>query len=175
MPASRRRVSQVTDASKEPGSGPASAATPARLGVPRDLAAPYAALCEVLTQTQGLVPEDPSVLAKLWPPGFAKSLGLGTLEADIERLVHLGFVRRVFIGTEPHLLLPAAPGPDLAKRAEPAPTAAASEDPERQVFELQVRVDTETERVLLYRVLLIVLVIGGFVAAREWLLWVANL
>lgn len=171
MPASGRKVSRVTEASKEPSPAghSVSAASPARLGVPRDLAPLHAALCEVLAQAQGLVPEDSTVLTKLWPPGFSKSLG--TLEADIERLVHLGFVRRVFIGTEPHLLLPPSTTPERPQEQ----STGKADDPERQVFELQVRVDTETERVLLYRVFLIVLVIGGFVAAREWLLWASNL
>jgi len=170
----RHRVLSVSDASKEPSlSVPAS---PARLGVPRDLAPLYAALSELITRAEGLAPEDSTVLTKLWPAGFSKPLG--TLRSDIERLVHLGLVRRVFIGTEPHLVLPAfaTQEPVAAERALGVSTdTAKANDPERDVFELQVRVDTETEGVLLYRVLLVVLVIAGFVAAREWLLWAQNL
>lgn len=164
----------VSDASKEPSlSAPAS---PARLGVPRDLAPLHAALCELITRAEGLAPEDTAVLTKLWPAGFSRPLG--TLSSDIERLIHLGLVRRVFIGTEPHLVLPeaAAQEPVAAERTLGISTdTEKANDPERDVFELQVRVDTETEGVLLYRVLLVVLVIAGFVAAREWLLWAQHL
>ena len=97
MSAARHKVPNVSDASKEQGAS-SPAASPARLGVPRDLAPLHAALSELIARADGLAPEDTAILTKLWPAGFSKPLG--TLSSDIERLVHLGLVRRVFIGNE---------------------------------------------------------------------------
>ncbi len=126
----------------------------------------------------GLAPASARVLSGLWPRDMAPAPPLPRLEGALTRLVTSGSLRRVVVGVEPHLTLPepgGAPHTSAAWSQAPAQErrthAMALAEPDEQVaFDLQVAVDVEHERVLLFRVLLVLEAVGAFVLARELLL-----
>ena len=75
--------------------------------------------------------------------------------------------------------VPTASFQPLPIRSTP-PDGGSTHHPEQTVdseraFELQLRVDAETERVLLYRVGVVILALGGLTLLREWAMWLYHL
>lgn len=138
--------------------------------------------------TQGLLPADPALLAII-VPGLPEP---GALRVALDRLVASGRLRRVLIGAEAHLLdgagpMPApvqhAPVPMPSQVAPPATVVAPvapSLDPQPKPsetvaggdmdFELEVAIDVETERAVLWRVALVVAALGLLALLRQWML-----
>ena len=131
-----------------------------------------------------LIPADPHVLATLWPdrrPPVVDELAEG-----IARQVALGRLRIVHLGDEPHLTplsryetatadrtemeqlrAPRELARGSAARALQAPR---SDDARDDVQQLELAIDAEHERVVLYRVLIVMEVIGLLLFARTlWL------
>ncbi len=108
---------------------------------------------------QGVLPEDVSILRSLVPN---LPPDVGTLLA-IEELVRAGELRRVIIGTEPHLV--------RGRGSAPTATTTTTGQHESDVdFDTELAIDVESERIVLYRVAGVVLFLGLVAIAREWLL-----
>jgi len=116
----------------------------------------------------GLLPNDSNLLVTLWP-GDAQPSAC-ELDAAIVRLSATGALRPVVVGREMHLAAGYAMAPStntqhgLSEVEGPDATDARAE---QQLFELQVEVDVENERVLLYRILATLGAIGFALLARQ--------
>jgi|GEM_PF-4831235 len=120
-------------------------------------------------------------------------------EGAVRRALRLGYLRRVVVGVEPHILAGSStppPRPSLDETAEPetrletrtpaqpddsaaAPTrndsaSAEARELEEAAFRLQLAIDAETEKLLLFRVAVVLEVIAGLTLARELALWFAG-
>lgn len=178
-------------------------------------------LVEAIERAGGLVPEH-GVALRVLCGGQVPA----TFSQDVQRLIASGALCRVFVGSEPHLVLRAGESEPSARgvvprerrgdeddareattRAVPAPPVLCEEQPSVEAsirrpandrpeveqairsavdgpgetaaergelgneFQLQVRLDVEYERLLLYRVVVAVEIILGLVIARGALLW----
>ncbi|MEM1414656.1 MAG: hypothetical protein AAGH15_07140 [Myxococcota bacterium] len=101
----------------------------------------------------GLVPDDPALLRLLCPALPPEPLG-----PALDHLLARGRLRRLVVGTEPHLA--------FGQGAEGAPASGERDD----AFELEVATDVEVERVVLWRVACVVLGLGALALTRELLL-----
>ncbi len=139
---------------------------------------PKQALLELLQDVGQVIPADAAILTALWPERFRDP---GSLESEIERLVDAGTLRRIYVGSEPHLASGRTPG--TAKRqpleAAPAPVESgprpAAADDIEEMFQLQVQLDLEREKALFWRVAVAIGSLGALVILREWLLWFYNI
>lgn len=142
-------------------------------------------LLEALEAHSGLLPDDLELLLRvLPPPGVAYTSG-PQLRAAVRALVSEGLIRRIFLGPEPHLVL-AVRGPPPLVGAPPSlsPVPPHLQSPQEPAhdrandtnlgFELQVAVDVEGERLLLFRVLLVLGLIGLLLLLREAALLLAQ-
>lgn len=141
-----------------------------RLPLAPDLAALLDVLHRYLRQPGDLLPADPVILSRLWGDGApTPPLEVGS---RLEALVGLGLVRRIFVQREPHIALPRAHQATPAERpeapvAEPRATIAPSSSTERSAdFERLVTLDVERERVLLYRIAIVLEVLVAAVLLR---------
>lgn len=145
----------------------ASADAPEKAGLPAELAAALATLRLLLPQPGDLLPEDPQIISRQWPRDSVIDAGLAPRLLD--RLIALGQVRRVILGQERYLCLTAS--------REPAPPRVAAqpeggEDAENQKrFQLQMIADVESERILLFRVGIVLELLALLVLLRHCLLW----
>lgn len=129
---------------------------------------------------QGLLPADAALLVLL-VPGLPSG---DALVRALHRLVASGRLRRVLIGSEPHLLDGEqavrrsadadheAPPPVASPEPPPAPPLAPAETSTNadMDFELEVAIDVETERGVLWRVALVVAALAALALLRQWLL-----
>lgn len=118
----------------------------------------------LLKATGDVVPDDTDILRRLLrDQGLViTAVDLGT---ELDELVKSGHVRRVVIGCERHIALGVAEttserAPALGS-VTPAAVAIGRED-----FDAELAIDVETERLLLYRVAVVILSIVGFVLVR---------
>ena len=105
----------------------------------------------ILAQTRRIVPDDPAILALIWP---WEPPSTHALRDTLDQLIAQGELRRVHIGEEAHLVL----------------RGVHSEEGERDSFSLLVETDVEHERVMLYRAVIVLEVIGLLVLVREVML-----
>lgn len=110
-----------------------------------------------LTGEGELLPADPALLRA----ALGTDAPTAKVATAVDTLLAEGVVRRLVVGREPHLAL------SVRARELPAPSKPADSDAD---FDLEVAVDVEHERVMLYRVLLVLLALGLVALAREWLL-----
>lgn len=101
----------------------------------------------------GLVPDDAALLRRLCPTLPPEPLG-----PALDHLLAQGRLRRLVIGTEPHLA--------FGQGTEEATPNGERDD----AFELEVATDVEVERVVLWRMACVVLGLGALALARELLL-----
>ena len=123
----------------------------------------------VLRSSGDLVPDDEAIVGAVL--GAAIGAERDGLRAHLDALVQQGLLRRVFVGREGHLALVSSPRPPAARVAPPG-TAPAPPPPtlEVVVFQTRLKIDLETERVLLFRVSIVVFTILAFVLLRAVLL-----
>jgi len=116
----------------------------------------------------GLLPADPVLLAML-VPGLPEP---ARLDAALQRLVAQGRLRRIHIGAEAHLLDAKREGrvPPLEGAAPMAEPPADTSESESMDFELEVSIDVETERGVLWRVALVITSLALLALLRQWLL-----
>ncbi len=99
----------------------------------------------------------------------------GVTQRQIDALVALGVLGVVSSGGIQQLVwmhdgVPSRPAPMHLVATE---TGTPGEDVDREVFRLDIAIDLETERLLLYRVSLVAIVVIGMIIARQLLIGVA--
>jgi len=113
-----------------------------------------------LIQNKVIVPNDPCIIAALLRmPG--SSTDIAELKRVVPALVAAGLVRIVTIGTEGHLAI-AVPGVANGHTSVPAVHERNETD-----SKLEIALDAEAERLVLYRVALVFLVVAGLLLLRQ--------
>jgi hypothetical protein len=172
---------------------PPAAESPIAVTLPADLTQTLQTLRLLLPAPGDLLPEDPQIVMRQWPGG--SGVDLAEVPQRLQRLLALGLVRRVIIGRERHLCLergdvksptaqepaapsspatpnPAAPNPATPNPATPLPGTSPTEaSEEKRRFRAQLLADVETERVLLFRVGIVLELLGLLTLLRHILLW----
>lgn len=132
-----------------------------------------------------ILPDDVDILLRLAP--HETLLHAERLRQDIDQLVRGGQLRRIVVGHQFHLafgpgefrgeMIPAGEptpfGPDSGAIRDAVCREPVHRDVEAQEaaeFDLMIALDIETERILLYRVSLVILSILGFVLLRSLVL-----
>lgn len=150
-----------------------------------DAEAVLAAVSDLAHSPGSLVPCDSQLLRALWPSTVPPAT---SVENGLRELLQAGLLRQVVVGTAAHVTA-ATPGPAATQAGststqvgpELAPTPTAPAVPPRddrrladtpdlldeRLFELGVAVDAETERLLLYRLLLVLEAVAGVMMLRE--------
>jgi hypothetical protein len=85
---------------------------------------------------------------------------------DIEKLVKSGWLRRLVVGTKPYLAL----GPNAQSydtRSHDLPTRPQGDESFRQ----RILIDAEAERIVLYRVAIVVQLVVTLILIRSWLVY----
>lgn len=132
------------------------------------------ALQMLLAEPGSLVPADAELLQTLWPlEGDAPSvLELG--QALVELLAQREF-RQVIVGRDAHIArVGNGSGSPLVAANQSTNVTGAEQDSGEIDFDLKVALDVETERQLLFRVLVVLESIGALLLAREAALWWAG-
>lgn len=123
-----------------------------------------------------VLPADPAVLAAVWPT--APRPQVRDIASAVDALIADGAVRRIVLGAEPHLV--AVPRNDaevsrcstMEQSAEPPPAPAPPRPVEPPVDladerdALALAIDVEQERLVLYRVAIVVQVVLALVFLR---------
>lgn len=160
---------------------------------------------QILAESGPLLPHDSGLLVVLWPTSTPPTPA--SLSGHVDALLHRGLLRRVIVGTEPHLALPRPsrelegyehelsspnssnnpttewPNTDAGTKELAVPpsqppsesTTLSTEQSDDKAFGLRLEIDTETERVLLYRVAVVLMAIGSLTILREWVLYAFHL
>lgn len=145
----------------------ASADAQGKDGLPAELAAALSTLRALLPQPGDLLPEDPQIISRQWPRD--SEIDAGIAPRLLGRLTALGQVRRVILGQERYLCLAGSREP-VPLRVAPQPEG--GEDSENQKrFQLQMTADVESERILLFRVGIVLELLALSVLLRHCLLW----
>lgn len=142
-------------------------------------------LSEMILTDADMLPADPSLLRAIWPAGTVPP-DTRALGQSLRRLVAAGRLRQLVVRREPHVALPASysEGPPFFTRAEPGKGVGPSERPEptaeldKEVadeFDLELALDIEHEKLLLFRVIVIVEAIIAALLVREAILCVLGL
>ena len=145
----------------EPDSGPIApdAALAEINGLPR-----LAQLLRDLTAGGGAIPADSKYIEAALR---ARDLdAIAVRPEQIDALVALGAVARVMVGTTLHLVWEA----DAGERGGTVPATPSVLNEEDLRFRLDIETDIEHERLLLYRVLLVLELLAGVLVARHFLL-----
>lgn len=133
-------------------------------GLPR-----LAEAIRLLTEDGGAVPADSKLLE-----AAIRRLGMDDVKVEpehVDALVALGTLERVMIGRTLHLVWRSDASDDrvhVPRTAGPI-TSDLTEDDLR--FRLDIELDIEHERLLLYRVILILELVAGALLVRQALLW----
>lgn len=90
----------------------------------------------------------------------------GEVEFVLRSMLGQGKLKELWIGNEEHVAL-SADSEEQAPKDEAAFETSTSEDSE---FTMQIAIDAEKERLLLYRVLVMLFVVGALLLARELVL-----
>lgn len=140
--------------------------------LPAELHAALTGLKCLMPHPGDMLPADPEILQRLWPR--SSELQPASAVRLIERLQALGLVRRLIVGREPHLCLGESLPPPMAALQESStarPQPEAADLAANHHFQLQLAMDVESERILLYRVGIVLALLGLFVLMRHCLLW----
>lgn len=146
-----------------------------------ELAATMETLQALLPQPGDLLPCEPVVILRQWPATSATPAP--QVLRRLQQLVALGLVRQVILGCERYFCLaataPAISSPPTeteprqaapAPAPPPAPAAKPPPDPEQERFQLQLAIDVEAERVLLFRVGIVLELLALLTLLRQILL-----
>lgn len=132
----------------------------------------WTAIQSLLRGESDLAPDDPALLAMVLSSGASAE----DWRAGIDDLLASGQLRRLIVGQEPHLALAlerprlaSVPALGLSPEANAAPGEAVGELKD-EAFDLEIAIDVERERLLLYRVFAVFGGIGLALLAREFLL-----
>ena len=130
-----------------------------------------------MPQPGDLLPCEPLVILRQWPSSSATPAP--QVLRRLQQLLALGLLRQVILGCERYYCL-AATGPAISspqveaepERPAPAPEPAAKPplDPEQERFQLQLSIDVEIERVLLFRVGIVLELLALLTLLRQILL-----
>ena len=135
---------------------------------PRSLAPRVERINSLLASPSALLPRCPHLLSTvLGEPGAAAAI-----DAEIAELICAGRLRQVVVRTELHIARP-KDGPRVSTAAKAEDMA--SGERETLAFQRKVKADVERERLLLYRVFFVLLLIGGFVLVRQLILFFLRL
>lgn len=139
---------------------------PTRAGIrafelPADLAAVLAELERIAGGIDQPVVDDPAMLHSLWTSGFPPPVHI--LADSLDRLVALRYVRRVFIGSEPHLVVGDRP---VVQRRHSSDVGVFPSR-EDELFRLELASDIEHEKVILYRVVLVLEGLAALLLLRQ--------
>ena len=131
----------------------------------------WAAIRSLLRGESDLAPDDPALLVMV----LSSPASVEDWRAGIDELLTAGRLRRLIVGQQAHLAL--CPQRPLALAARPSPHAVesnlsdeASVVDKDEAFDLEIAIDVERERLLLYRVFAVFGGIGLALLAREFLL-----
>ena len=130
------------------------------------------ALRHLLSEPGSLVPSDVAILQTLWPL-VGEVPAANDLQVALAELLAKREFRQVFVGRDAHLTQVTAPQtdatwPTIQKNMTPKVESIPDEDIN---FDMRVALDIETERQLLFRVLVVLESIGALLLAREAALW----
>ncbi len=156
-------------------------ATASTSALPPELGQVLSSLRVLLPQAGDLLPDDDAILLHLWPRDCVSDPK--QVPILVRRLLALGYLRKVIVGREAHLCLaqdPALPqaSAETAIQTESheqsAPQIDAKQErdhAEQRLFQLQMISDVETERVLLYRVAIVIELLALLTLLRQLLLY----
>ena len=132
------------------------------------------ALHVLLAEPGSLVPADAELLQTIWPlKGDVPSV-VELSEALVELLAQREF-RQVIVGRDAHIArVGNGSGSALVAANQSTSVTGAEQDSGEIDFDLKVALDVETERQLLFRVLVVLESIGALLLAREAALWWAG-
>jgi hypothetical protein len=116
-----------------------------------------------LREPGAILADDEAVLLRLL--GLGEGWDAHVVRHVIDSLVRDGVFRRVWVDDEPHLT-----GLRVSARSTELPGETSAD----QVFRLQVALDAEGERALLYRVVIVLEALAALLLAREWLVWILD-
>lgn len=161
------------------GAGAAQPPSGAVAELPPELAATMETLQALLPQPGDLLPCEPVVILRQWPATSATPAP--QVLRRLQQLVALGLVRQVILGCERYFCLaataPAISSPpteteprQAAPTPAPPPAAKPPPDPEQERFQLQLGIDVEAERVLLFRVGIVLELLALLTLLRQILL-----
>ena len=161
------------------GAGAAQPPSGAVAELPPELAATMETLQALLPQPGDLLPCEPVVILRQWPATSATPAP--QVLRRLQQLVALGLVRQVILGCERYFCLAATPPAisspptetdprQAAPAPAPPPAAKPPPDPEQERFQLQLRIDVEAERVLLFRVGIVLELLALLTLLRQILL-----
>lgn len=129
--------------------------------LPADLAAVLLELERIAGGSDQPVVDDPVMLHSLWTSRFPPPVH--TLADALDRLVALRYIRRVFIGSEPHLVVGRRP---IVQRRH-SPDGEALPSMQDELFRLELASDIEHEKVILYRVVLVLEALVALLLLRQ--------
>lgn len=130
------------------------------------------ALRQLLSEPGSLVPADVAILQTLWPL-VGEVPAANDLQVALADLLVKREFRQVFVGRDAHIAQVTAPqtgGTWLTIQQTITPKVESIPD-EDSNFDMRVALDIETERQLLFRVLVVLESIGALLLAREAALW----
>lgn len=171
----------------------------AEAALPAELRPMLSVLRELLPEPGDLLPAEDDIVMRLWP----RDHGIDPRQVPslLRRLVALGFLRRVVLGREVHLCLHKERQESGAPPKESSAAAATTDSPspaqiqaqaegekhpsapaigeeksaEHRLFQLQMIADVETERVLLFRVGIVLELLALLTLLRQILLFYLSL
>lgn len=118
-----------------------------------------AALAQLVAQRH-IVPYDEAILGAL----LADSREAPEITSAVQQLLAAGTLRIVQVGSEPHLALGRNTAP---KQDSSVPNLDVPAKPQKSDSKLEIAIDAETERLVLYRVALVFLVVIGLLLLRQ--------
>lgn len=152
--------------------------------LPDELRPVLATLRELLREPGDLLPADDDIVVRQWPRDA--KVDPKQVPGLLRRLVALGVLRKVVLGREVHLCLAANTGAVSLPQASPDATpdgagpaksethddeSSDAKTAEQRLFQLQMIADVETERVLLFRVGIVLELLFLLTLLRQIVLW----
>ena len=117
-------------------------------------------LGEILSDPSMVIPDDLVLIQSL-------TNDYECTRDDLSELIESGWLRRVVVGREPHLALNSR----KMCTSVPVPRSSDFATPENDAFRQRVLLDVESERIVLYRVVIVVQAIAAMVLTRSLLLY----
>ena len=117
-----------------------------------------------LVQSKVIVPNDAAIIAALMRQGATPN-ELAAIQRTVQELLEAGILRLVTIGGESHLAVPSA---TVTNQNTVVPAVQERNDaPPETDSKLEIAIDAEAERLMLYRVALVFLVVIALLLLRQ--------